>query len=242
MSNARRTLIGVALFCVTLVVTGSGVAGGRFFVSAADLRGAVQRFLVQRDAHAAEHMELSFRSVPDSIPVVVAEFSLHVGTGTLTRMRGPMAFIVEVVAGEQTIHRCMVTAVIRTYDTVLVADRTIARRATPGIDDVRMLRLETTSMDRPLLLGLGELFGKRSRRIIARGSILYADLFEDLPLVQQGSQVHVRVHSGPVCITTDGIACEDGMIGDLIEVSVNGRAGRVKARVADSRTVAVPVE
>jgi flagella basal body P-ring formation protein FlgA len=97
-------------------------------------------------------------------------------------------------------------------------------------------------MDRPRLSGLDELFGKRSRRIIARGSILYADLFEDLPMVQQGSQVNVRVHSGAVCITTDGIACEDGKIGDLIEVSVNGRPGRVKARVADSRTVAVPVE
>lgn len=235
-------LIGVALLCVTVAATGSCVAGERSYVSAADLRGAVQNFLAQRDARAAKQMELSFRSVPDSIPVEVAEFSLHVGTGTLTRMRGPVAFMVEVVAGTQTIHRCMVTAVIRTYDTVLVAERTIARKSTPGIDDVRMLRLETTSMERPRVSGLDELFGKRSRRIIARGSILYEDLFEDLPMVQQGSQVNVRVHSGAVCITTEGIACEDGMIGDLIDVSVNGRAGRVKARVADSRTVAVPVE
>jgi flagella basal body P-ring formation protein FlgA len=234
--------MAVVLLCATILASGSGVAGNRNYVCAEDLRTAVRHFLAQRDAPAAEQMELSFRSVPDSIPVDSAVFSLHVDSGTLTRMRGPMAFVVEVVAGERTVHRCMVTAVIRTYDTVLVADRTIARRATPGVDDVRMLRLETTSIDRPLLLSVDDLFGKRSRRIIARGSILYEDLFEDLPLVHQGSQVNVRVHSGPVCITVDGIACEDGLMGDLIEVSVNGRAGRLKARVADSRTVAVPVE
>jgi flagella basal body P-ring formation protein FlgA len=211
-------------------------------VRAGDLRDAVQRFLAQRDARAAELMELSFRSVPDSIPVDVPEFSLRVAAGTVTRMRGPLAFTVEVVAGHRTVHRCMVTAIIRTYDTVLVADRAIERRATPGPDEVRMLRLETTGMDRVFMTGMDDLSGKRSRRTIARGSILYEDMFEGQPLVHQGAQVNVRVHSGPVCITTDGIACQDGMFGQLIEVTVQGKAGRVKARVADSRTVAVPVE
>lgn len=211
-------------------------------VRAGDLRDAVQRFLARRDARAAELMELSFRSVPDSIPVDVPEFSLHVATGTVARMRGPLAFIVEIVAGDRTVHRCMVTAIIRTYDTVLVADRTIARRATPDPGDVRKLRLETTSIDRLLVTGMDDLSGKRSRRTIARGSILYMDMFEEQPLVHQGSQVNVRVHSGPVCITTDGIACQDGMFGQLIEVTVQGRAGRLKARVADSLTVAVPIE
>jgi flagella basal body P-ring formation protein FlgA len=242
MLNGKRKHMAVVLLCATLVSSGPGVAGSRSYVCAEDLRTAVRHFLAQRDAHAADQTELSFRSVPDSIPVDDVAFSLHVDTGTLTRMRGPMAFIIEVVAGERTVHRCMVTAVIRTYDTVLVADRTIARRATPGIDDIRMLRLETTGISRPLLSHVDDLFGKRSRRIITRGSILYEDLFEDLPLVHQGAQVNVRVHSGPVCITTDGIACQDGMFGELIEVSVQGKAGRVKARVADSRTVAVPVE
>ena len=234
--------MAVALLCVTLCASGPGLAGERAMVRAADLREAVQRFLVQRDAQAAERMDLSFRSVPDSIPVDVADFRLHVATGTVTRMRGPLAFIVEVVAGERTIHRCMVTAIIRTYDTVLVADRTIARRVTPGGDDVRKLWLETTGIERPLVTDVDDLSGRRSRRVISRGSILYEDLFEDQPLVHQGSQVHVRVCSGPVCITTDGIARQDGTFGQLIEVSVQGKAGRVKARVADSRTVAVPVE
>jgi flagella basal body P-ring formation protein FlgA len=125
---------------------------------------------------------------------------------------------------------------------VYVAERTIARKVTPGCDDVRKLRLETTGIERSLVTDVDELSGKRSRRVISRGSILYEDLFEDQPLVHQGSQVHVRVHSGPVCITTDGIACQDGTFGQLIEVAVQGKAGRVKARVADSRTVAVPVE
>ena len=157
------------------------VAGGRSDVSAAeDLRDAVQRFLAQRDARAAKQMELSFRSVPDSIRWKLPEFSLHVGTGTVTRMRGPVAFIVEVVAGDADrppVHGHGGHPDVRHGAGGGQDDR--RAESTPGIDDVRMLRMETTSIDRPLVSGMDDLSGKRSRRIIARGSILYEDMFED---------------------------------------------------------------
>jgi flagella basal body P-ring formation protein FlgA len=228
-----------ALLCSATL---SAFAGGISVVRAEDFREAVRLFLVQREGWVKERMDLTFRSVPDSIGVDAPAFTLRVGMGSSNRARGPVAFVVEVVAAEQTVHRCMVTAVIRTYDTVLVADRTIAHGVAPTDGDIRRFHLETTGVERALVTDLADLFGKRTRRVIARGSLLYADMFEDLPLVYQGSSVHVLVRSGSVSVMAEGTACQDGHAGELIEVSVRGKAGRLKARVTDDCTVAVPAE
>jgi flagella basal body P-ring formation protein FlgA len=220
----------------------SAAAGGLSIVHGDELREAVKRYLVQREGADAERLELSFRAVPDSIGVPVSAYTLRVGMGSSNRVRGPVAFIVEVVAGEQTVHRCMVTAVIRTYDTVLVAGRTLARGAVLAEADLCRFRIETTGIDRPLAGSLASLEGKRSRRVIARGSLLFEDMFETLPLVYQGSSVRVLVRSGAVSILTEGTACQDGRMGELIEIAVRGKPGRLKARVADDYTVAVPAE
>ncbi len=240
MSNvAKRTIILAAVLCAACLVAAPAPAGGIRVLRAEDLRDAVRLYLAQREGTAAERLDLSFRSVPDSIGINAETFVLRVGMGSSTRARGPLGFVVEVVVDGQTVHRCMVTAVIRTYDTVLVADRTIPRAVTPAADDLRLLRIETTGIDRALVAALDDLAGRRTRRVITRGSILYADLFEGVPLIRQGSPVSVRVTSGSVSITAEGIACQDGRIGELIEITVPGKAGRLKAWVADDRTVAI---
>lgn len=236
---AKLTTILAAVLCATCLFSRAAVAGGISIVRAEDLREAVRLYLVQRGDAAVEHAEVSFRSVPDSIGIDAPAYDLRVGMGSSTRARGPVGFVVEVMVGGQAVHRCMVTAVIRSYDTVLVADRTIQRAMTPGADDVRRLRIETTGIDRALVPALDELMGRRSRRVITRGSILYRDMFEDLPLIHQGSPVSVRVTSGSVSVTAEGIACQDGRFGECIEITVPGKAGRLKAWVADDRTVAI---
>lgn len=227
-------ILGAACLCA-----GSALGGGLSLVRAEDLREAVRMYLVQRDGGAMERAEVSFRSVPDSIGIDAPAYDLRVGMGSSTRARGPVGFVVEVMVGGRAVHRCMVTAVIRSYDTVLVADRTILRATALGTEDVRRLRIETTGIDRALVAGLEDLMGRRSRRVITRGSILYTDMFEDVPLIHQGSPVSVRVTAGSVSITAEGIACQDGRFGECIEITVPGKAGRLKAWVADDRTVAI---
>lgn len=217
-------------------------AGERTVLRPADLEQAVRAFIAQRADGASGTMEVGFRSVPDSIVVVGRGVDLQVGTGQGARMRGPVAFAVTVIAEGRPAHRVMVTALLRTFDTVLVAERTIGRHDTPSAEDVRLVRCETTGMERAAIGGMEGLTAKRTRRAIARGSVLYADLFEEMPLVLQGTPVHVRVRSGNVSVTANGTACEDGRAGEMIEVTVQGRSGRLRARVEDGRTVAVQVD
>ncbi len=183
--------------------------------------------------------ELTFRSVPESIRVESSDYTLHVESGRSTRFKGAVSFVVVIECGARSAQRCMITAVVRTYADVLVAARMIPRRTTPSADHVAVLRMETTSIDRPFAVDPASLAEKRTRRIVSQGSILYEDLFESVPIVQAGDRVNVRVQAGAVTVTAEGVAREDGHRGDVIDVSVRGRGERLKARVHNERTVAV---
>jgi flagella basal body P-ring formation protein FlgA len=101
--------------------------------------------------------------------------------------------------------------------------------------------METTLLQRAVV-GQEILGTLRTKRIVQLGSILFEDLFEPVPLVLQGDPVKVHVRSGHVRLSVDGVAREDGVQGEYIFVRVPGHGDRLRARVADARTVAVTLE
>lgn len=240
---ARRTHIRIAVALVLLVtVCQIAAAGDSPVVRADDLKHVVRMYVAAMTAEEEGEMELTFRSVPDSVRVKSPAFTLHVERGTSLRLKGAVAFAVTVECGGVIEQRCMVTALIRTYADVYVATRMIPWRTTPSREDYRAYRMETTFMERPAITDSLQLPGTRTRRIVAQGSVLYQDMFEPVPLVMQGDRVNVLVRAGSVMLSAEGVAREDGQQGDMIHVSVQGRGERLKARVQNQRTVAVLVE
>ncbi|MBP1690713.1 MAG: flagella basal body P-ring formation protein FlgA [Bacteroidetes bacterium] len=238
----RHTIAIIAAFGALLLSLAAVAGESRSVVRAGEFKDAVRAYVEGRGADKEEERELTFRSVPESLKVGCPAYALHVESGGSARTKGATTFVIAVECGGRVVQRCMVTALIRTYANVLVANRIISWRATPAPDDLRLVRMETTFFDRPVVQDPGSLTDKRARRIITQGSILYRDLFEPVPLVMAGDRVNVRVKAGSVTLTAEGVAREDGHRGDLIDVSVRGRGERLKARVHDGRTVAVPVE
>jgi len=242
-NGAKRAVIRFAAALVVLAAGGLRAdAGNARVVLAADLKEAVRQYVAARGTDAREQAELTFRSVPDSIRVKGSDVQLHVDPGISVRLKGAVSFVVTIECDGLIMQRCMVTALIRTYGNVLVATRMIPWRTAPTPEDYRILRMETTFLNRPVVMDSASLSGNRTRRIVSQGSILYEDLFEPVPLVMQGDKVNVRVRAGSVTLTAEGVAREDGCRGDMIDVSVQGRGERLKARVQNERTVAVPVE
>ncbi|MCC6397005.1 MAG: flagellar basal body P-ring formation protein FlgA [Bacteroidetes bacterium] len=240
---AKRSTIAIFAALGTVLLSLAAVAGeGPAVVRAGEFKDAVRAYMAGKGTEEGEERELTFRSVPESLRVECASYALHVEPGGSARTRGATTFVIAVECRGKAVQRCMVTALIRTYADVVVANRMIPWRATPAPDDLRIVRMETTFFDRPIVQDPLSLSDKRARRIIAQGSILYQDLFEPVPLVMAGDRVNVRVKAGSVTLTAEGVAREDGHRGDLIDVSVRGRGERLKARVYDGRTVAVPVE
>jgi flagella basal body P-ring formation protein FlgA len=234
----------VALFhwVPVLLLAAVSMALGGTKIPAIELEQAVRQFLDGQREGNSGHPEVTFRSVPDNIEITASAYHLHVAGDSRTEWKGAIAVRVDIEADGRIVHRCMVSVLIRTYADVLVAEKAIQRHAEPGPDDVRTLRLETTLIQRRVLIGSSSLEGLRSRQIIPRGSILYEDLFERIPMVQRGERVKVHVRSGAVMLYTEGIVQDDGDRGDLVTVELASRHDRIRGRIDGEKCVTVQVD
>ncbi len=237
MRPATRVMAILLFLCARA----DGAAPADTWIRAAELRETVRGALTAHLAGGNEEMEIVFRAVPDSIAVPSADYDLRIHLTEPGRLKGVTGIAVDVETGGQTLRRIAMTVVIRTYAKVPVAARMLPRHTTPAPEDLRLVRMETTCLQRSVV-EQQILVALRTKRIVQPGSILFGDLFEPVPLVLQGDHVKVHVRSGHVRLSVDGVAREDGVLGDYIYVRVPGHGDRLRARVADARTVAVTLE
>jgi flagella basal body P-ring formation protein FlgA len=221
-----------------LIAAGSWAEAGTR-ISKGELEAAVREYIASRRAASTEQSDVVLRGAPEGIDVQGESYELHVASDTRTQWKGTVTVRVEVETGGRIVHRCLVSVVIRTYADVLVAGHPISRHAQTAAGDVTLQHMETTQIHRPLVVGIASLGGMRTRQIIPQGSILYEDLFESNPLVQQGDHVLVKVQSHGVALTTEGIAREDGGRGEYVSVELANRRERVRARIDGVQHVTV---
>jgi flagella basal body P-ring formation protein FlgA len=237
MTARFHSVLHVLLMLLLLVGGTMAQSGTR--VPAGALERAVREFVEARRAGCTGEAEVILRAVPQNIEVQGDAYSLHVASEGRTEWKGATSVRVEIESEGRVVHSCMVSVLIRTYADVLVAARPINRHVLPDQADVKTMHMETTLIQRPMVLDLASLEGMRSRQIITQGSILYADLFESVPLVHQGDRVLVRVQSRGVALTTEGIAREDGSTGEFVTVELASRRDRVRARIDGAQQVTV---
>ena len=103
---------------------------------------------------------------------------------------------------------------------------------------MRRARVETTEWARRAVGDSLWLEGRRTKRIIAEGSVLFEELVEQVPLVARGDRVTIRAASKGVCISTVAVAMEDGRLGSVITVRAAHTRDRLKARVTGAGVVA----
>lgn len=84
-----------------------------------------------------------------------------------------------------------------------------------------------------------KIIGKRAKRLIAPGTIITSDMFDDFPIIKQGDLVTIVIESTKFRITAQGKAKEDGKIGQLIKVANTTTMKEIIARVLDNKTVQV---
>jgi len=204
-------------------------------VRSARLRAAVEEYCLSLP-HRGE-IVLECRDVPDSLRVPAGSLRLSVDAGATQALRGHVSFAVEIAVDGLVTRRVIVAALIRTYDTVLVAARQLGARAAIGPDDVRPVRMETTQWIGRPLTGLAQVAGKRTKRIVGEGSALSEEFLEDIPLVEHGDHVTLRAVAGGVSVVTGAVALEDGRAGSVITVRLANARERLRVRVTGAGQV-----
>ncbi len=156
------------------------------------------------------------------------------------RSLGLTSIEVDVRARDQRLQTIPLVVEVSMLRESLVARRTINEGATIRPEDVGLVSMLFTRVDR---LGIGDpilAIGQRAKRIIRAGALVESGLLEPVPLVRRGQLVTLISASGSVRVVTTGKATSDGLLGEVIKVrSVDDRRSELDAVVVGVGTVQI---
>ncbi|MER3522594.1 MAG: flagella basal body P-ring formation protein FlgA [Ignavibacteria bacterium] len=202
-----------------------------------EIKQAVEQFVRAKIGNAHQEVRIEFRSVPNKIANIPHDAQLHIVDDNVPTLQDVVILPVEIVTNDRVLHTFLVSLRVRTFDPVIVANETIGNRQQAEVIPVTIEQRETTALPADRLTTREQLQGKRTKQIVRRGAVLRQSMFEEMPLVQQGSVVTLVVKTGQVLVRTAAIAREDGTSGALVRVQRLGSNELFSARVVDERTV-----
>ena len=223
----------------------SAISGGKADASAtveiteAQLKGAVEEFLLSVVSESPEKIEISCRRHGGM--EVQAEGSLEIRPSLVSgeRLRGRIPVRVELWNKGKPIRQLMVTADIRFYEAIAVAARRLGRHEAVASEMLKFERRDVTEYPGGYFTRPEDLIGMRTKRSIPYDRMLTKGCVEKIPVVLRGTQVALVAETKNVHVSAIGIAKADGGIGDRIPVMNKDSRKRVTAEVIDAQTVRV---
>lgn len=210
-------------------------------VQPALIRKAVENYVAARwDATQGDYM-LEVRGVPSHLSVGSTEYSIQVGIGSAPRLKGHVGIPIEIVVAGKSVQKAVVPVLVRTFGSVVSTSRQMQRHEAVSADDILVQRLETTALGEDILTSVREIEGRRTARIIAANSVLSKIVLELIPAVKIEDVVTVFVRAGKTTLTTQGVAKQEGGIGDVITIQRVGSHDRLSAVIVDAKSVLVDV-
>ena len=119
----------------------------------------------------------------------------------------------------------------------MVSKRPIAPGETVTPADVSWVEREVSTLSYGYLRSLQQPGGMRSRRSIAQGAVITANMLEAGTLISKGQQVTLRSDSGAISVSMRGLALQDGAVGSLINVRNLSSGKQLEGRVENANTV-----
>jgi len=167
------------------------------------------------------------------VPVLRASLAAREIHGTSVPVR------VEVLNGSGEVIRTLhLVARVRVFAEAAVAARDIARGDSLAAGDIVMKRVEVGGVRRYYTSPEG-LAGVWAKTAIRAGTVLRASNIRPVPAVRRGDRVTIRAVVGSVEASSEGIARQDGGLGECIRVYNEMTRSTALCRILDSHTVQV---
>lgn len=175
---------------------------------------AVEQALKKR----AVEWQVEDRRLPDKLPVPAASFQLVARPASRTIRPGYNVFVLDAHLGDQVYALGKVSAVVRTFATVAVANRKLGLRERLTGSDLRFEQRETTYLNGEPIRPQDLKHALRTKTTIPEGRIVTDRLVETAPLIWRGEKVRLDIIAGGVLVSTNAVAQEAGYMHDWIRV------------------------
>jgi flagella basal body P-ring formation protein FlgA len=128
---------------------------------------------------------------------------------------------------------------VRTFETLVVAAGLLPRHTILTEDHLTKSKRETTNLTQDVYKETKDLSGLRTKRILQPGRILTTSAVEEPPVVERGATIDLRFLKGGLEITLQGVARQDGRIGETIQVKCTETKKLFRGEIVDGETVIV---
>ncbi len=125
---------------------------------------------------------------------------------------------------------CYLSINVRTFGSVLVAKRAIARGERIGADNLELRACETTRIAEDVCRCMPQ-DAVVARLPIAAGEMIRKSCVSPLPVIRSGDTVTVTAGSSLVCVSDKGLAASDGCVGETISIRMSSDNRTVRATV-----------
>jgi flagellar basal body P-ring formation protein FlgA len=165
-----------------------------------------------------DKIQFNFTSVPGQVIIPDTECQLILEPKPDCEWRGSQTLDVAVRCGDETIKKFPVTLCFRVFESVCVAEEKIKRGTVLAVSDVRSEIRETTNINEHVFHKTQDVVGKQTEQTLLPGMVLTDRNVNNPPLVRKGQRVRIIVRENSATVEVDGVAKEDGLMGERIRV------------------------
>ena len=121
----------------------------------------------------------------------------------------------------------------------MTAANKINKNSVISADSLSLSKKEVALLPAKYFTSADDVEGKAAKTNISESSIVYDWMIKAVPIVSKGDKIKISVSGNNLLLETDGIALEDGQIGDKINVRRNDSGKNINAIVIDKNSVGV---
>jgi len=173
---------------------------------------------LQENASMLPKAAIRFASIrtPDDMTLPPGALSWKV-TPSRPGIVGSTSFTIALFIDGNPAGACTVRGRLELIAEVLTAATTLRKGDVVTEDNVALQRQNISHIDNPLFVR-EDILGKQVARTVAPGTILKAEHIVLPPVIREGEMVKISVQKGPMRLSANGLAKNDGRMGETIPV------------------------
>lgn len=229
------------LFIFVVVLLGAGICEGIEVKYSRFENQIVNKVLETEKSVRRNEVEVVIKNYNDISKKLAGCSEVNLKPYKNMKLRGDFAVLVEAVDRKGKIGKHYLWVKVKINKSIFRAKNLIKRKAVISESDLTQEKRDIAELPGNVVLDRKEIVGKEAKFNIIPGRIFLSWMIRDIPLVRNRDEVTIVAKSNDFEVTVQGIAMEDGALGEEIEVKNLSSEKKFIAKVIGEKKVAVSV-
>jgi flagella basal body P-ring formation protein FlgA len=200
---------------------------------------AVRAYVMEASPWDKNQIKIRSLTYSQSHQLPTGNVDLRVSAPKHSDWMGAIPFNVDVYVDGRMEKRLTVSAHIEVWGDVVVSAKPIGRNQPITAADIKIEKVNLSRAPADAVLRSENVIGLRTKRAVAINTILCSDQVVMPPVIRKGDVIQIVAETAALKLTTQGVAKEDGGIGERIRIVNTNSSKVIYARIMDAHTVSV---